>query len=107
MKANLDTEDSSPYTSWSWFGKIIPTVNELRAGECGVIHSILIGDGVALLWCQSIDASVKNSSAIDWSKTFSSNPLATLSAEFFISVAKFSYDKKKIKEYVLIENGCR
>lgn len=40
-------------------------MNELRAGECGVIHSILIGDRVALLWCQSIDASVKNSSAID------------------------------------------
>lgn len=40
-------------------------VNELRAGECGVIRSILIGDVVALLWCQIIDASAKNSSAID------------------------------------------
>lgn len=71
-------------------------VNELRAGECGVIRSILIGDVVALLWCQIIDASAKNSSAIDWSKPFSSNPSATLSAEFFISVAKFSNDEKKI-----------
>lgn len=40
-------------------------VNELRAGECGVIRCILIGVVVALLWCQIIDASAKNSSAID------------------------------------------
>lgn len=59
-------------------------MNELRADECGVIRSILIGDVVALLCCQSIEASAKYSSAIDWSKTYSSNPSATLSVEFFL-----------------------
>lgn len=40
-------------------------MNELRADECGVIRSILIGDVVPLLCCQSIEASAKYSSAID------------------------------------------